>query len=159
MKRFIIYTSLALSLASFTVFAQEKSNTSADSKNADKNNGLFVFEATNMYPMKGRGRVLDPGYTLTFSRDTLYAHLPYVGQATFVAYGTNDGGINLATADFNYKETASKKSRKVEYKMNSAQDVTSVIVEIYDNGTANLNFIFAQRQPISFRGNVSRKEP
>lgn len=164
MKTFIIAAWLTACFAAFAsvkVFSQKAGKTPKSQVQISKvtEGAIYKFKATNMFPMKGSSSVLTTDYIVVFSKDTLAGNLPYMGVATSVTYGSRDGGVNLATGGFSITEPADKKgSYVVKYKLNGSNDITDVTFTIYKNGTADASFHFFQRDPVSYRGNVTKIE-
>jgi len=135
------------------IYAQKaKSDTVSDSLTAR----LRVFTASWMFPMKGTARNLTQAYDVRFSKDTLYGRLPYVGESSQVDYGTADVGVNLSTGDFTVTEKPGKKGARVlVFQLKHARDARTLNLTIYPDSTADLQLLFLQRQPISYRGKIS----
>lgn len=141
------------------VFSQQNGQTTKPDARISKisDGTAYKFKATNMYPMKGRGRSLTSDYIVVFTKDTLVGSLPYMGTATSVTYGASDGGVNLATGNFSFTESVNKKGNYIiKYKINGSNDITDVTFTIYKNGTTDVSFHFFQRDGISYRGNVTK---
>ena len=117
----------------------------------------YHFNAETAYPPKGRMIQLSPGYTLKVSKDTVECDLPYFGRAYSGGFGsTSDGGIKFTSVKFDYESKTGKKGGWIiTIKPKDDVDAQQLLLNIYDNGTASLNIISQNRQPISYKGYIA----
>jgi len=125
----------------------------------------FVFNATDVTPLRGGNRTLTSEYDLIVSKDTIAAYLPYFGQAYLANYGSTDNGIKFTWTNFTYKETPDKKgSREIlitpgDKNISDANAVQYLRLFISSNGYAFLQITNMNRDPISFNGTIEPKKP
>ena len=118
-----------------------------DSKN-------YIFKADLVLPNGGNSRQLIPGeYTMRLMKDTLTAFLPYFGRI-FSASMDTDPGIKFTSTNFLYTIKARKKRLQVIITPNQVKEVSTLILDISDNGSAMLMVNSIDRQPVSFSGYV-----
>ncbi len=116
----------------------------------------YTFKAQSVTPMSGRLRQLTSDYDLQVSKDVIVSHLPYFGRAYSATIGASDGGFQFTAKDFEYTVTNKKKGGwDVNIKYKDAGDTKQMQLGIYDNGSATLQVISNNRQPISFNGAVT----
>ncbi len=117
----------------------------------------FVFVAQNVTPMSGRMRLLTTEYTLTVTRDSVIADLPYFGRAYSASINPEDAGIQFNTNNFQYTSTVTKKHWEVSIKPKNAGDTQQMFLNIFDNGSADLQVTSNNRQSISFSGYIKQR--
>src|SRR5690606_28133322 len=71
----------------------------------------YVFHARTALPQRGRANFLDARYDLTVSKDSVVAYLPYFGRAYSAPIGSDKGGIQFTSTDFDYIVEKKKKRR------------------------------------------------
>ena len=126
----------------------------------------FVFMANYANPTRGmQSRALTSEYDLTLSGDTLTAYLPYFGRAYLADYySATEGGIKFTTTDFTYKVTKGKKGNfeiLINFSKSSLSDpraVKTMRLDVTPDGYASLQVISLNRDPISFEGEIQKKE-
>ncbi len=118
----------------------------------------WLFTATYVMPQSGRARQPNGVYTVRYTPNELNVYLPYFGKS----YGgadvyNSDGPLDFISKDFALeKQRAKQDSWRMVFKP-AGQQIQSMSFEIFDNGAANLDVIFNNRSPISFRGVISLK--
>ena len=116
----------------------------------------YTFKAQSVTPMSGRLRQLTSEYDLQVSKDAIVSHLPYFGRAYSAPIGSSDGGFQFTSKDFEYTLTNKKKGGwDVNIKYKDAGDTKQMQLSIFNNGSASLQVISNNRQPISFNGVVT----
>lgn len=126
----------------------------------------FVFMATYANPTRGmQSRSLTGEYDLTLSGDTLVAYLPYFGRAYLADYNSaTEGGIKFTTTDFSYKVTKGKKGNfeilinLLKSSLSDPRAVKTMRLDVTPDGYASLQVISLNRDPISFEGEIQKKE-
>ena len=119
----------------------------------------FVFSAQTVLPSTGSVRQLTSGYyTLRFSKDTLVADLPYFGRAYSAPIDPTQGGLKFTSKDFDYAVKEKKKEWDITIKPHDAGDASQIYLTVYDNGTAYLQVVSINRQPITFNGVIEAKK-
>jgi Domain of unknown function (DUF4251) len=148
------FTIILLSLVS-GLFAQDQS--AASTKNIIES-GHYVFNAQTVLPTSGRVRQLTSEYTLKISNDSVIADLPYFGKAYSAPADLTGGGISFTSVKPVYSVIQDKKNRwQITIKPKDVRDVENLSLTIFENGSADLNVINKDRQPISFRGYITSK--
>jgi len=156
----LIAVSMAVSVA--PVAAQEskkqKKEKKEDAITALIQNQNYVFKAQNVMPMGGGTRQLTSEYDVRVTKDTVVSFLPYFGRA----YGyvdPNNGGIQFTSTNFTYTITDKKNGWDILIKPTDAKSVQQMSFSIFNNGSATLQVISNNRQPISFNGFVTEIKP
>lgn len=119
----------------------------------------FVFTAQTVSPAYGNLRQLTTGeYTLSVSNGVMVADLPYFGRAFSAPIDPTQGGLQFTSKSFDYAVKDKRKSWDIAIKPRDAGDATQLYLTVYNNGTASLQVISANRQPISFNGIIEEKK-
>jgi hypothetical protein len=114
----------------------------------------FVFKAQTAIPSNGSTVQLTSPYDLRLLNDSVVAYLPYYGRAYNVSYGS-EGGIKFTSTQFQYKIKSRKKGGwDVTITPKDAADVRQLFLTIFSNGSASLQVLSNDRQPINFQGSV-----
>lgn len=121
----------------------------------------YVFYAQYVNPMSGRQRFLTTEYTVRVTKDTISCDLPYFGRAYSAPINPGDGGgIRFTSTKFEYKVTPRKKAGwDITIIPTDNREVQRMVINIFDNGKANLQVTNTNRQPISFNGYVRDIKP
>jgi hypothetical protein len=139
-------------VGSMTLFAQDSQGVQGL-----LNSKHYVFKAETAYPASGRLRQLTPGYTVKVSGDTVVADLPYFGVAYSAPTNMSGGGINFTSVKPGYLIAQDKKQAWQIQIRPSDTDVEQLSLTVYDNSKADLRVTNKNRQPISFRGYITKK--
>lgn len=114
----------------------------------------FVFKAQSVLPMTGASRQLTYDYEVRVMGDTISSYLPYFGRAYSATY-PGPGGVDFTSTDFDYQVKKAKKDRwRITIRPNDNQDVRELDLTVYENGSAYLQVISENRQPISYNGYI-----
>jgi len=159
MKKNRIFCWICLLLALFAASLAQAQKVKPNLKAAiDSQQYVFVAERAN--PMRGISRPISGGYDLTITKDKIIAFLPYYGVATQAPIDATDGGIKFTSLSFAYKITPRKKGGwDVAVDVKDVQNVTSLKLTFFDNGSATLDVNSSMRDPISFTGYVQPYKP
>ena len=117
----------------------------------------YRFIATFVVP---RGtfqpRYLTSEYDLKISKDTVEAFLPYFGVAYEAPADLTGGGIKFLSKDFDYRINPGKKAGNwiVNIRIRDQRNEIMLLLNMWDNGNADLDVMDTSRQSISFRGKV-----
>lgn len=116
----------------------------------------WIFVAQSAIPQGGRSRMLTTRYEMRVSKDTINAYLPYFGRSYSGAGAmTNPNPLDFKSVDFSINREENKKSGwRVTIKTKDINAIQSMMLELYENGSANLNVTLTDRTPISFIGTV-----
>ena len=120
----------------------------------------FTFEATYAYPLGYKSIYLSPYYTVTVTPDTVQAHLPYYGRAYRAPIDPREGGYRFTSTDFTYRFSpgARKGNWVAEVWIRDQRRPVMFRFDIWENGTVRLDVNDADRQSISFQGNMKQEE-
>jgi hypothetical protein len=115
----------------------------------------YRFKAQSATPMSGKLRQLTSEYDVVVNKDVVVSQLPYFGRAYSAPIGSTDNGIQFTSKDFEYMVTPKKKGGwDIVIKFKDTQDAKQMQFSIFDNGSASLQVLSNNRQPISFNGYV-----
>lgn len=119
----------------------------------------FVFVAQQALPLRGPMIPLTTLYQVVVSGDTLRSDLPYFGRAFTAPVDPTRGGIQFETTNYKYK-AKSKRRRGWTFTIEpeQVQDVQQLNFSFFANGSANLQVISMNRQPISFYGYIKEQD-
>ncbi len=159
---FIFIASLGLLLASCGVHNSAQSGSKqvvAEEINALVNNFDFMFEASYAHPTGYRSIYLSPYYSVKLSPDTVNAYLPYYGRAYTAPMNRDEAGIKFTSTDFEYRVNPGRRKGNWQIDIRTKDTGREILLhfDIWENGTARLNVIDQNRQPISFQGNIVSK--
>ena len=113
----------------------------------------YAFRAQTVLPSGGPSRQLTSDYDMRISKNSVVTYLPYFGRAYAAPIDPSKGGIDFTSTDFQYKKTDRKKGGwNIQIIPKDAGDVRELILQVFDNGTANLRVISNNRQSISYQG-------
>ena len=117
----------------------------------------FIFKAQIALPSGSASRQLESDYyDVIILKDSVIAFLPYFGRAYSVTNYPSDGGINFTSTKFDYTITKGRKGGwDISIKPKDARDVRELSLSISSSGSAQLQVITENRQPISFYGYVT----
>ena len=111
----------------------------------------FVVPRGNFQP-----RYLTSEYDLKISKDTVEAFLPYFGVTNEAPADLTGGGIKFLSKDFDYRINPGKKAGNwiVNIRIRDQRNEILLLLNIWENGNADLDVMDTSRQSISFRGKV-----
>ena len=115
-------------------------------------NRCFRVDVDRMLPVRGGSQVLTSPYSVTVNGKKLLSHLPYMGVAYNVPYG---GGkvLNFESEIASYRdEVAGPDSRKITITTDNGEDFLTYTLVIFANGSASVDVMSRNREPISFQG-------
>ncbi len=114
----------------------------------------YQIAVNRMYPSRGASKIVSSGYSVEVRNDSLISYLPYFGRAYDVPYGGGNG-LNFSAPIRNYKESQTKSDlRHIEIDVQNDEDTYLYTLDIFDNGSADINVRSRQREPISFSGQM-----
>jgi hypothetical protein len=117
----------------------------------------FTFVAERVNPQRGSSRVLTSYYDVTVKPDTLICYLPYFGRAYQAPVDPSKGGLDFKSYKFSYNVTLKNKDEwQVYISPTDNPDVQQLYFQVFGNGTATLNVVNSNRDPISFYGHVQK---
>ena len=117
----------------------------------------FTFIAERVNPLRGSSRILTGYYDVTVKPDTLICYLPYFGRAYQAPLDPTKGGLDFKSYKFSYNVTLNDKDEwQVYISPKDNPDVQQLYFQVFGNGTATLNVVNSNRDPISFYGHVQK---
>lgn len=118
----------------------------------------YVFMVQSVSPMRGSMRQLTPEYDLRVSPDSIISWLPYFGRAYSAPINSSEGGIKFTSTSFTYTViNRNKGGWGITIKPKDATDVNQLFLTVFPNGSASLQVISNNRDPITFSGYISEK--
>jgi hypothetical protein len=115
----------------------------------------FTFAAETVLPTSGRPRqVTGDRYGITISGDSLRSYLPYFGRV-YSAPLNGEGGYNFTSTAFGYTVNNRKKGGwEISIKPTDVSDFREFLLTVSESGSAVLQAMSNNRQPISYNGTV-----
>ena len=164
MKKHLISTVMALTawvMLSGCATAEERAARTAEQAKAVKaalQERNYQIAVNRMYPLRGASKTVSSGYSVEVRNDSLISYLPYFGRAYDVPYGGGNG-LNFSAPIRNYKESQTKSDlRHIEIDVKNDEDTYLYTLDIFDNGSTDINVRSRQREPISFSGEMEFKK-
>ena len=118
----------------------------------------YQIAVNRMYPSRGASKSLSYGYSVEVRNDSLISYLPYFGRAYDVPYGGGNG-LNFSAPIRNYQESQPKSNlRHIEIDVKNDEDIYLYTLDIFDNGSTDINVRSRQRDPISFSGEMEFRQ-
>ena len=116
----------------------------------------WIFVAQSANPQGGRTQFLTSRYEFRKSKDTISSYLPYYGRSYSAAGAmTNTNPLDFTSSNFTIEKKEKKKGGwQVTIKFKDVNAVRTMVFELYENGSANLNVTLTDRSPITFLGKV-----
>lgn len=116
----------------------------------------FTFSATFAYPTGYKSIYLSPYYDVKVFPDKVTVYLPYYGRAYRAPMNPAEGGYRFTSTNFEYQiEEGKKKGNWIAVITIRDQDrPITFSFDIWERGTARLTVNDADRQPISFQGDL-----
>ena len=107
-----------------------------------------------MYPMKGGAKSVSSSYSVEVRNDSLFSYLPYFGRAYQIPYGGGKG-LNFSERIGSYQESQKKNGqRHIEIGVKNDEDTYIYTIDVFDNGSSQINVQPRQREPISYSGDM-----
>ena len=164
MKKHLISTVMALTALVMIVgcaTAEERAARAAEQAKAVKaalQERNYQIAVNRMYPSRGASKSLSYGYSVEVRNDSLISYLPYFGRAYDVPYGGGNG-LNFSAPIRNYQESQPKSNlRHIEIDVKNDEDIYLYTLDIFDNGSTDINVRSRQRDPISVSGEMEFKQ-
>jgi hypothetical protein len=152
-KQFLVFLAMVMAILS-SVPAQQK-ETVIKNKVQERS---FVFKVQSVSPMRGSMRQLTSEYDLRVTPDSIISWLPYFGRAYSAPINPSEAGIKFTSTNFNYTVATRNKNRwDITIKPKDATDINQLFLTVFANGSASLQVISNNRDPISFSGYISEE--
>lgn len=118
----------------------------------------YVFRAQSVQPMRGRTRQLTSSYTLTVTRDSVIADLPYFGRAYVAPVDVTRSPLQFTSTHFKYSaDTTAKGNWNIGIRFHDVREVDQVTMTITKDGYATLQVMPPNLQSITFNGIVNKR--
>lgn len=160
MKKFtILLLGISLSLfysSCFSTKSVQELKAMAEKVDSLVENKNFDFQASYAHPMGFPSIYLSPYYNVKVSPDSVQVYLPYYGRVYAAPMDRSEGGIKFVSTDFEYIVSFSKRSKGqlITIKPHDVRPETTLLFQIWNNGSASLQVNDVNRQPISFQGTL-----
>lgn len=117
----------------------------------------FIFVAERVNPLRGNTRYLTSRYEVLIKKDSVDCNLPFFGRAFQAPVDPTKGGIQFVSTDFSYNTNLKNENEwQVIIKPNDKTGIQQLLFDIFGNGTATLNVVNTNRDPISFYGHIAK---
>ena len=117
----------------------------------------FTIGVDWMRPLGGVPQHVNSNYQLKIDGDEMDSYLPYVGEAYRLPYGGGKG-LNFSAPIESYRESQSKDDRRhIEISLTNDEDTYQYIIDIFTNGSANIDVIPRERDRITYYGELDFK--
>ena len=105
--------------------------------------------------MGGKNRYVTD-FFIRISKTKIDSYLPYYGVAYQAEYGSTKSPFDFTSTDFKYSVTDRKKGGgwDITIEVKDARDTKKLLFNIFENGTASLQIISNNRQPMNYNGYV-----
>jgi hypothetical protein len=125
-----------------------KMRTIVESKN-------FIFRPDAILPSPATAQRLDLAtgrFSVTVSNGTLSADLPFIGESVASTVGRDEQNIKFTTTDFSFDTNPKSNHWDITIRPKNQQQVSDLVFNVSDNGTATLRVNSNTRQAVSFSG-------
>ena len=114
----------------------------------------FKILVDRAVPSSGRSVNLTSSYSLRIHGDSILASLPYFGRAYSVPYG-GSGGIQFKEVATEKKVSPIKKGGSmIKFRVKTNDDTYTFQVSVYTNGSTTIHVSPANKQSISYYGDL-----
>ena len=94
-------------------------------------------------------------YSLEVRNDSMFSHLPYMGEARNLPYG-GGVGLNFDEHISSYVQQQQKNDEYlIEIGVKNTEDVYVYTIRVFDNGRSSIDVRSRLRDPISYSGELS----
>ena len=119
----------------------------------------WTMVAQSITPMRGGLRQLTSYYDLRVSNDSAISNLPYFGRAYIAPMNPAEGGLNFSSLLSGYQIKTGKKGRRdISFSTKSSDDTQRMQLTVYNDGTASLQVISNNRDPVTFSGFIKASD-
>lgn len=116
--------------------------------------GNFAIDINRMNPMGGQSRVVTYSYGITLRNDSVFTHLPYIGELYSVTY-SSENGMNFDAPVNRYRVVRKKNgAAKVSFDAETREGTFQFMIDISVNGAALVYVSAMRRSSISYNGEV-----
>lgn len=108
-----------------------------------------------MNTLRYGAKSVTPDFYLELKGDTLNSYLPYMGQAYRPTMPSQSEGLNFEVPVQQVRKSHPKNNRwQLEIMARTNEDNYKYLIDIFDTGKATIHVICANRDPISFDGEL-----
>ena len=109
-----------------------------------------------MHSLKYGSKSVTPDFFLELKGDTLNSYLPYMGQAYRPTMPSQSEGLNFEVPVQQVRKSHPKNNRwQLEIMARTNEDNYKYLIDIFDTGKATIHVSCANRDPISFDGELA----
>lgn len=157
-KKRLVVSILAVALMGYLpLLAQNKKETKEKQIAAVKElveSRNYKINVNRALPMSGSSITLTSDFNLRVKNDSVFSYLPYYGRAYSIPYGGGKG-LNFEAPLKNYKMKIDRKGRmNICFETQNSEDHFKFIINVYENGSTNIDVNMQNRQSISFYGDL-----
>lgn len=117
-------------------------------------NRNFTIAVNRMIPNKVRSVNFTYPYDLRIKGDSVFSHLPYIGQGYTPLFGTQEGLVfNAPITDFKVAE-GQRGSTEITFRTRSSEDRFDYRIVVFPNGASFIYISPDRRESISFQGEM-----
>ena len=114
----------------------------------------FVFAAIRVIPQSGSTLILTAEFNVEFHANLINSFLPFIGRGfSGVGYG-GDEGMKFTGKPLVYQIEKTKKGYQIKVDVRGKIDYYSMMLNVYNNGSAYLTIISNNRSPVSYEGEI-----
>jgi hypothetical protein len=116
--------------------------------------GRYTIDVNRVLPMSGSAVNLTSTYSLTLHGDSVISHLPYFGRAYTLPYGGGTG-LRFESLTSNLSQTVEGENTvKVDFCTRSEDDSYTFDIKVFSNGSATIHVTPANKQAITYHGDL-----
>jgi len=157
-KKILSSVFLILFLGTFTLSAQSKQSRKKEKEKAVKelvDSGNYKIDVSMAYPQRGRSVPLTSFYSLEIRNDSVISHLPFYGRAYSIPYGGGNGlSFKAPVEEYDISKNMKKKKYEVKLKTKTSEDTFQFNIDIFFDGSSNINVNMQNRESIHFSGDI-----
>lgn len=158
MFRSILFAALMLLAGVHTISAQSAQEKKDQKEREIKElleSDFYTIDVNRALPLNGSPVNLTSSYTLEMRGDSAISHLPYFGRAYSIPYGGGDG-LCFTRITTNRSITFDDKgTADIEFEAKTNEDNFTYHIKAFSNGSATIFVQPANRQSISFHGELN----
>jgi len=142
----------------FSCTTQQQLAETAQKVTAKVERGDFVLKFDYAMPLRMQPVNLTSEYTLKLKGDSAVAFLPYYGVAHTAPMNSSEGGIKFSepVKDFSIRKNKRNDGWLIDFKVNTTEYHYQLHLVVYTNGKADLQVVSAERDAISFTGEMEQ---
>lgn len=112
----------------------------------------YTVDIDWMSPLRGPGKAVTGGYSVSVNEDMLDSYLPYIGDARSIPYGGGKGLVFKEKVQ-KYEDSGWKKGKRIiGITVTNDEDTYEYTLTFFENGNADVSVLCRNRDSISYRG-------